>query len=164
MEGVRIAEVMRWEGAARRSEGSRAWGRKHCRGRDEGSTSNRSLRSPSPSQNEAVLANPRSPPPTNEMSSLEAEYSAPRPCRPQPGALSTLKFTNDEKCLRYFYGFSLWCIIKYICVLVVISKGARWCVQGRVCSSLGYSLLLFFVLFSCSRYRDRLGTASRDRV
>lgn len=48
---VRIAEVMRWEGAAKRQDGqahcwqpgvgSRAWGSKHCRGW-EGSWSNRS--------------------------------------------------------------------------------------------------------------------------
>lgn len=35
---------MRWEGAAKRSEGSRAWGCKHCRGREEGIGRNRSQR------------------------------------------------------------------------------------------------------------------------
>lgn len=35
---------MRWEGAAKRSEGSRAWGCKHCRGWEEGIGRNRSQR------------------------------------------------------------------------------------------------------------------------
>lgn len=40
--GVRIAEVIQWEGAAKRSKGSRACHCKHCRGWEEGIGCNRS--------------------------------------------------------------------------------------------------------------------------
>lgn len=61
---------MRWEGAAKRSEGSRAWGCKHCRGREEGIWRNRSQRW-ADTQCAAASAN-RSPPlPANQTSPLE---------------------------------------------------------------------------------------------
>lgn len=61
---------MQWEGAAKRSEGSRAWGCKHCRGREEGIWRNRSQ---CWVVTEYVTASAnRSPPfPANEMSPLE---------------------------------------------------------------------------------------------
>ena len=155
---------MRWEGAARRSEGSRAWGRKHCRGRDEGSRSNRSLRSES-SQNEAVQ-----PIPARVFQPMRClGWILPLPGRagltPQPSAPSFCPLLNSlkTKVLAVFLRFEVWCIIKYIGVLVVISKGLGDATRG-VCSSLGYSLPSVFVLFSCSRYRARLRSTSCDRV
>lgn len=61
---------MRWEGAAKRSEGSRAWGCKHCRGREEGIWRNRS-QCWVDTEYVTVSANRSAPFPANEMSPLE---------------------------------------------------------------------------------------------
>lgn len=61
---------MQWEGAAKRSEGSRAWGCKHCRGREEGIWRNRS-QCWDDSEYVTASANHSAPFPANEMFPLE---------------------------------------------------------------------------------------------
>ena len=151
---------MRWEGAAKRSEGSRAWGCKHCRGREEGIWRNRSQRWVD-TEYVTASANPCSPLPRQSDASTWTEYYALMNRRLfgyQSSCRLLLLLICDNNASSWF-----WCIIE---IIAIILPGLPLWLQRNVAKHLGVvffspseSILLspWWTLKSTLRYQQWQG-------
>lgn len=153
---------MRWEGAAKWSEGSRAWGCKHCRGREEGIWRNRSQRWVD-TEYVTAPANRGAPPPRQSDDSTWAEYyvlmNRTRDASVISASQSSCRLIFLLICGIKASGW-IWIIIEIISILLEIPLWP----ERNVVDDLGVFLASEGFLCPFSGFGGRLCSISSDRV